>query len=182
MGIEAAIIGGSILGAGASISASRRQASAANQAAGLQAQATQQARQDLAPFRAAGESALNPLQDFISTPESTDLRRAEGFREIQNSAAARGKLGSGGTLTGLVQFNNMLNESKRQRRFNELFNVAVMGSNAAAGQATATQQGAQIQGDLLTQAGNARAAGLVGGANAVSGGIENLLLLDLYKR
>lgn len=56
-------------------------------------------------------------------------------------------------------------------------NLATMGQNAAAGQGTATMQAGGTISDLLTQQGNALAAGQVGAANANTQGINNLLNL-----
>jgi len=69
---------------------------------------------------AADETALTNLTSFIADGPETNLERSEGFGDIQASAAARGKLGSGGTLRDLVGFNNQLNERNRGNRLNEL--------------------------------------------------------------
>lgn len=127
-----------------------------------------------APYRGAGEQVLNPLVDLALKGPETELTRAEGFRNIQNSAAAQGKLHSGGTLAGLTQFNNMLNEQQYATRFNSLFNLATMGANASTNQATQTS-------NLITGAGNAQAAGYAGIANAGTNAINNFTFLDMLK-
>ena len=56
-----AIGGSALLGASAAKSAASTQAAAADRAAELQNQQFQQTREDLAPYRAAGQTALNAL-------------------------------------------------------------------------------------------------------------------------
>jgi len=54
-------------------------------------------------------------------------------------------------------------------------NLATLGANAAAGQATTTNQSGRNIADLFTQQGNAQAAGLVGAANSRASGASNVL-------
>ena len=82
----------------------------------------------------------------------------------------------------MTEFNAGINERFRGQQFNELFNLATLGSNAAAGQATATQQGAAASGNFMTQAGNAQAAGIVGAGTAINQGINNMAFLSLMNR
>ena len=146
-------LGGLFAGKGAE-RAGDVQADAANRALDL-------TRQDTAPFRAAGEAVLPTLTDLAIQGPETDLTRAEGFRTIQNTAAAGGRLRSGGALTELVRFNNMLNEGAFNSRINALQGLATLGGNTAARQATTSA-------NLITGAGNATAAGIAGRSNALS--------------
>jgi len=77
MGIAGAVIGGAALTAGASALSSSNQASAAQSAANTQAQAANQASADtlaeyqqtaanLAPYNAAGQATIGPLQSYVS--------------------------------------------------------------------------------------------------------------------
>jgi hypothetical protein len=100
---------------------------------------------------------INPLVSFL---------RDEGFRDIQESAAARGTLRSGGTLEDLTRFNTNLAATVapqlQQQRFNQLFNVLGLGANTAAGQGTAAlQTGANIA-NLQSGIGQAQAQGILG--------------------
>jgi len=78
---------------------------------------------------------INPLVSFI---------RDQGFEDIQESAAARGRLGAGGTLQDLTRFNTQLGGTLvpqlQNQRFNQLFNLLGLGANAATGQGTAALQ------------------------------------------
>jgi hypothetical protein len=176
-GLDWANIGTSILGLLGSKEAGDQQADAANNAAAGLERADLRARADLEPFRQAGGAALNPLVDFVTRGPETELERTEGFTNIQNSAAANGKLRSGGTLKGLTEFNSMLNSRNRNQRFNELFNLATLGSNSASRQATNTLGTASQVGELGTQAGNARAAGTVGGVNQLTNLFDNFVFM-----
>lgn len=142
------------------------QAEAGRESIAAQERALERARGDLQPFRETGGEILNPLLDFVKSGPESELERTQGFSDIQESAAAAGKLRSGGTLRSLTEFNNMLNARNRNQRFNELFNLAALGSNAASGQATATQNTGRAVGSTLEGIGNVRAAGEIGGANA----------------
>ena len=112
---------------------------------------------------------INPLVSFL---------RKEGFEDIQESAAARGRLGAGGTLKDLTEFNTQLTSTivpqLQQQRFNQLFNTLCLGANAATGQGTAGIQTAGNISNLLGNQGQARAAGITGQANAITGGINAL--------
>lgn len=112
-----------------------------------------------------GAGQVSPLFDFL---------RGEGFEDIQESAAAQGRLRSGGTLRDLSQFNTNLAGQFQQQRFNQLFNLLGLGSNVAAGQGTAGLQSATNISNLLGNIGQAQAQGSIGQANAVSQGISGL--------
>jgi hypothetical protein len=175
--IAVAIGGAAVVGAAVSRRSGNQQANAAAAATDVNERADLRAREDLRPFRDAGSGVLNTLSDFAMNGPETELERTEGFTNIQNSAAAGGKLQSGGTLKRLTEFKSVLNSRNRSQRFNELFNLATLGSNAAARQATNTLGSAQVQGDLLTQAGNAKAAGTVGMGNAGVNALSNFAFL-----
>lgn len=112
---------------------------------------------------------INPLVSFL---------RNEGFEDIQESAAAKGRLNAGGTLKDLTQFNTDLASTVapqlQQQRFNQLFSTLGLGANAATGQGTAAMNTAVNTGNLLQGIGNARAQGTIGQANAISSGIGDL--------
>jgi hypothetical protein len=175
--VGGAVIGSSALGAISANKAGKQQAAAAGQAQVRTDEAAAQARQDVLPFAQTGAFALPFLADFVSQDPNVGLQRTAGFQDIQQSAAAGGKLQSGGTLEALTEFNQRLNLGNRAQRFNELFNVATLGANASARAGTNTLTGSQIGSEFLTQGANARAAGRIGQGNAVNQGIENLIFL-----
>ena len=94
--------------------AAKLQADATNRATALQERMYKQSRSDYEPYRAAGARALSDLgnpdfqrdfqaSDFQKDP-GYDFRMQEGAKALQGSAAARGSLLSGGTLKALTKY------------------------------------------------------------------------------
>jgi len=166
-------------------SATRAQTHAANKAIEFTEESRDIARSDLQPFREAGTRSLRSnkaapsLATLVSNPaeqrkyiEENPLYqglRDDAFRDVTTNAAARGKLGSGGTLEELQRRYLSLGRSLISQDIAERTNLATLGANAASGQATATQQTSNPVSDLLTQRGNAAAAGKVAQADAING-------------
>jgi hypothetical protein len=149
-----------------------------------------------APFREAGVRALPELEtasrytpfgmkQFTADP-GYGFRLAEGQKALDRQAAARGGLISGGALRaaqrygqemGSQEYTNAFNryQTERQARLNPLQSLAGMaqtsvGQLGAAGQAMATGVG-----EAGGQAAQARASGYMGGANALSQGLNQYL-------
>lgn len=202
VGIAAPIIGGIVGGpagaaVGASIGGAVAGAGAASEAAaaGERAAAAGISEQEAArlafeertePFRQAGLEGAEQLTSFLQDPTQqleqinpiVSFLRDQGFEQIQESAAARGRLGAGGTLQDLTRFNLDLSATVapqlQNQRFNQLFNVAGLGANVAAGQGTAGIQTAGNISNLLGAGGRAEAGGITGTTNALLGGIQNV--------
>ena len=103
----------------------------------------------------------------------------QGTKAINERAIANGGYDSGATLKALTRFGNdygstKANESfarnmtQRQNTYNMLSGASGAGQNAAVGAGGLGMQGAAATGNLLTDYGNAGAAGRVGSANAWS--------------
>jgi hypothetical protein len=193
----AAIVGSTLIGANASKNAAQTQADAANRAADLQNAQYQQTRQDLAPWRTAGETALNKLVPLATdyTPFGMDqfkadpgyaFRLQEGLKQLGHAAGSRGGLISGQTLKATQdyaqnsasnEYTNAFNRYQAERQAR----LAPLQSLAGVGQTTATQLGqagaanANAVGNYLTGGAAANAAGMVGGANAVASGLGTYL-------
>ena len=150
------------------------QARSGREAIEFQRESRDQARDDLSTFRGIGEDVSDALLQFVLQGPETELERSRGFQDIERSAAAGGRLQSGGTLEELTGFNNMLNERNRSNRFSELFNLASLGANAASGQATATLQAGNNISSLTTGIGDSLAAGKIGKGNAIRGSVFDL--------
>ena len=137
----AAIVGGAVIGGLASDSASDKQEDAANRATDISNAQYNQTREDQAPFREAGYSALNRLQELLGTGGNagaagygsltrpftgSDLASdpgyqfslAEGERGIQRQATAAGRNYSGATLRALQRYGQGLASTT----FNDAFN------------------------------------------------------------
>jgi hypothetical protein len=108
----------------------------------------------------------------------------QGENAVLSNAAATGGVNSGNTLKALTQFGqgtanqdywNAYNAyvNQQNQRFGQLQTVAGSGQNAAGNLgALGTQVGSSV-GNNIVGAGNAAAAGQVGSANAIAGGINN---------
>lgn len=179
MGIAAAIKGAvgiagvasTFLGRSAAKRAARTQAESAEAGITETRAAREQAFGALAPFRAAGEAALDPLQRFVTEGPETEFERTQGFEAIQKSAAAGRKLQSGQTLKALTEFSAGVDQRFRNQRFNELFQLATLGQQSATGAAGIGIRSGERVSDLLVGQGDVRAAGTVGAANALQTGI-----------
>jgi hypothetical protein len=169
----------------ASKKASEQQQEAAQAGIDLTRETRDLARGDLQPFTQAGSAALDPLQNLVLDPQAQQdfitnnpffdsLLNEERQNTLQNRAAS-GKLGSGGTLKALDQNVLRIGQGLVDNQTNKLSNLANLGQASAAGQANVAQQAGRQGSDLLTQQGNAAAAGTVGQANARNAPLNNLL-------
>jgi hypothetical protein len=203
MCIAAAIVGSAVVGgvvsSSASRSAAKTQAAAADRASETELAMYDQTREDQAPWRQAGATALGQLtrgtadggefnrnfklSDFVKDP-GYDFRMTEGQNALERSAAARGGLMNGGTLKALNrygqdyasgEYNNAYSRfnNDQSTRFNRLSTVAGLGQTANNVTAQLGQQTASSVGNNITSAGAASAAGQVGAANAWTSAMNN---------
>jgi hypothetical protein len=120
--------------------------------------------------------------DFQADP-GYEFRKSEQEKALQRAAAASGGLGSGKFLKDAMRFSGGLADQtygaafdrfnvQNTNRFNRLASLAGIGQTAANQTgAAAGQFGSQI-GSNIIGAGNAMAAGQVGAANAINGGLS----------
>lgn len=181
----AALIGGSaLLGAGASFLSGREQAEAAERAGDLQREIYYRNREDLAPYREVGRAALSDLRDIYLTGEKDyttspgyDFRLSQGVEARERAASARGRRLSGAQEKALTRFGQDYATADYDQNFNRLSALAGTGQTATNTGVSAGQNYASGMGRATENAGAARASGYVGGANAISGGINNALSL-----
>lgn len=187
--IAAAIGGAGLLGAGASIFGSEKQADAANNAANIQQQMFNTSQQNLSPFVNAGSSVLPTLQKLLTpgADMSSVLSQIPGFqfaqqygqKAITNQATSRGL--SGNALTAGADYATGSANSAFSGIVQSLLGLSGQGANAAAGVSSAAgTAGGQI-GSSLIGAGNAQAAGATGAANAVSGASNGFMNYSLLQ-
>jgi hypothetical protein len=190
MGIETAILGSAVLGAYSANRASKTQAQAAQQGIDAQERMFNTQNELQAPFRKAGEEALNKLIPLSSnyTPFGMSqfqqdpgyaFRLSEGMKALDRTAAARGGLLSGSTLKGAQrygqdlasqEYTNAFNryQTERNAQLNPLQSLAGLGQTSTN---TLTNAAGQMGQNLAAGYGNmgqARASGYVGGANALT--------------
>ena len=195
-----AAIAGGAMASSASKKAAKTQAASADRASEIQQANFEQTREDLMPYKQAGDTALGQLmgqmgtngyfnqnftgQDIYSDP-SYQFRLQQGQDSIESSAAARGSLVSGATLKALQnygqesasqEYGNAYNRfnADQTNRYNRLSNLVGIGQNAAAQVGNAGAQTAQAVANNTMAGANSIAAGQVGSANAWAGAANNL--------
>lgn len=194
-----ATIGGGYLQGQAAKSAAQTQADAANRAMAQEAAMYGQSREDLAPYREQGYTALKDIErmkPFLTSqfgPEqfgqyldpSMAFRQRLGTQATERLANIGGGAISGNTMRALTdygqnlastEYGNAFNrfQTERGNIYNTLANIAGMGQSAVNTGVNAGQNFAAGQTGLITGGAAAQAAGTVGAANAYGGALGNL--------
>ena len=123
-------------------------------------------------------------QDFQADP-GYGFRLKEGLKAIDRTAAARGNMISGAAMKAAERYGQDMASQEYQNAYNRYNNdrstnyqmltgQQSVGQNASNAMNQASGQYAQNAGDAYMQAGNARASGYVGAANAWSGALNNM--------
>lgn len=202
--VAAAVVGGAIIGGVASNSAAKKaakaQENATDKATGVELEMFNQTRDDQKPWRDAGTQALSQMlagtktggefnrnfkmSDFVKDPGYA-FRMQQGQQGIERSASARGGVLNGGALKEQTRYGQEFASGEYGKaydrynndlttRFNRLSSIAGTGQTATAQTgALGTQVAGQI-GENYLQAGNARASGYVGSANAINNGAQTI--------
>ena len=113
------------------------------------------------------------------------FRQSEGMKALERSAAARGNLMSGSTMKGIQRFGQDLASQEYQNAFNRyqteraaklnpLQSLMGSGQSAANTLTGAAGQMGQNEASNLYNAGQARASGYIGQANALSGALGQI--------
>lgn len=135
-------------------------------------------RADLMPWLDAGRGALgrlqNPVANFAESPDY-QFRRDEGMRDIGNYFGAKGGAASGNALRALAEFNNNLAGSEFGNWWNRQAGLAGVGQTASQNIGSFGANSASNIGNLLGLQGVARASGIEGQTNALTGMLQNLL-------
>ena len=182
--VAAAIGGSALLGAASSRSAARTQAASADRAAELQREQFERQIELQEPWRQAGINALGRMgtgftgQVDLTQDPGYAFRLEQGQKALERSAAARGGLISGNTGGALQQFGQGLASQEYQNAYNRaLTQYNTTAALAGVGQTATNQLGAAGQnyamnaGNAYGAAGQARASGYMGMANAIGGGV-----------
>jgi hypothetical protein len=113
----------------------------------------------------AGTPAAPDYSAFFKSPDY-QFRKDQGMQGIERSAAARGGLGSGNTLTALADYNSNLAAGEYGNFYNRLASLAGIGQTAVGQSTAAGANTANAIGGSLTAAADARASGIGDSANA----------------
>lgn len=206
--IVGAIVGTSVIGAGVSMYAAGQQADATQAAGDMSLAATresnaltkemyEQGREDMEPWRVAGENAIQRIEaqpdfkfdasefQFMSDP-GYSFRLEEGINALDASAASRGRLQSGAQQKAIVgygqdmasqEYKNAYNrwQSEEQNRFERekaVFNTNENRDRYLAGQGQAAAAGTASSGNQMadTSARTAMAGATAAGNAAIAGG------------
>jgi len=195
MGIETALIGGgailgsALIGSNSSRRASNAQLASVREGIAASQAASAEGQTYLSPLMEVGQQGIdqagfltdpNQQFDWLQQNPLFNLALENANRGTMQSAAASGRLSAGDTLQQLS--NNVLLSaspliSGQKQSINDLLNLA---SGTATAQANTAIGAGTNTANLLTQGGNAQAAGIIGQANAIQGGIGNAL--SAYER
>jgi hypothetical protein len=177
-----------VLGGKGAKKAAKAEVQMGREALALQKQMYDQGRADLAPWRDAGGKAigqgfamLQPGYDYTASP-GYDFRLSEGLRGVENSAAARGLLQSGGTLKGIDKYAEGLAAQDYNDQFNRMMSVASGGQQAATSSVQAGQNYASGASNTLGNIGQAKASGYAGVSQAAQGTLGNLMDVYMWNR
>jgi len=194
--IPAAIIGSSLLGSSAANRAANTQAASSDRAADLQYEQYQDTVRRQKPFYDVGVNALPELVSASKyTPFGMDqfkadpgyaFRLSEGQKQLDRTAASRGGLLSGGALKAATRYGQDMGSQEYTNAFNRyqvernaslapLQSLTGMGQTTAQQVSNAGQTMATNVGNDITNSAAARASGYVGGANALTGGLNTYL-------
>lgn len=138
-------------------------------------------RSDMMPWMNAGKGALGDMQalnsgDFSKFYQSPDYQFAldQGFKSLDRSAAARGRLYSGGYGQDLVDFGQGLATQNYGNYYGRLADLAGIGQTTATNLGQFGQNKANQISNQYTNMGNARASAYQGYGNAFNKGISQI--------
>ena len=173
-----AIGGSALLGASAAKSAAKTQAASADQATQLQREMFNKQLELQQPFQEAGVNALAKMQKGVVSDymdPSYQFRLGEGMKALERQAAARGGLISGGALKAAQRYGQDYASQEFGNAYNRLAAMAGIGQTATGAMGNAAGNFGVNAGQNYMGAANARASGYVGGANALTGGLNQYL-------
>lgn len=172
-------------GASAAKKAAALQVASVNKAIEAQNTALTQATANVQPYLTAGQTTASGLTHLINDPNAQrafiqnnpfyDALANDAKSKLFANAAAKGKLGSGGTAEALQNSllllgSDLLNQSIQQRQ-----TLTNLGASTASDLNAINQSGASNITDLITSGGTARSAGVMGGYNAQNNALNNML-------
>lgn len=183
-GVASAFIGGN-----AAQSAANTQAQAAERAQQTTLQMFNTVQQNLKPFQQAGLAAIPGVENLLGLgPQGTagiltqlentpgyQFALKQGLQATQNGYAAQGLGQSGAAMKGAANYAEGLAENTYSTVFQNFLSTLNTGANAATALGQFTGQASGQLSSLIGQQGAATAAGTVGAANALTGGINSAL-------
>ena len=191
----AGAIGGAAIASSGANKAADKQKKAAKKAAQAQKDALAQQMALAKPYVEAGKNALAeyqklaPYEDFgmkqFQADPGYNFRMAEGMKELERSASARGLLQSGGTLKGIQQYGQNLASSEyqnafgryltqREARMNPYSYLTGIGQAAAAGQSSNIGTTGANLANIAMSKGDVQAAQAAGSAGMIGNAFSSI--------
>lgn len=202
------ILGTAINGSNAAADAAKIQSNAANKATQLQQDQFNVTNENQKPYREAGYTALNDLTKgtaeggyFSHQFDANDLKNnlapnydfmlKQGEGQVANQFSTSGGKLSGNEMQGLNEFTqnyagnafqNAFNNytTNQSNIYNRLANIANLGQESTQSTANTGANAVNNEGNYLTSGAAAQAAGKVGQANALTGGVNNIIGLASF--
>ena len=137
--------------------------------------------QDAQAYANANRTGGQEYGGYTKTP-GYDFRLEQGQDSLQAGAAARGGLYSGAAMRDLMKFGQDYGSNEYGNYLSRLGARADTGMAAATTTGQSAQQTAGNVSNSYGNIGNAQAAGAMGSANALTGGMQNLAGLWNYQR
>jgi hypothetical protein len=193
--LAGAAVAGSVVQGIAGSKAAKAQVKGQEAAIAEQRRQYDQTREDFAPWRNTGQSALSVLANvyglnsngtgstgatapdysaFYQSPDYT-FRRDQGLQAIDRSNAARGWLNSGAADKQRMRYGSDLAAGEFGNWFNRMAGIAGVGQAAAGSTAQAGMNAANNISNAQTNIGNANASSYANWGSAANSGINNVL-------
>lgn len=198
-------IASAVIGAGGSILGGKAKKDATTRAAEIQRESEGKRREELSPWRRAGEESLErvsaglrdgefAMDDFdLALDEGYEFRQQEGQKALTNALSRKGGAGGGRQMKELMRYNqgfasnefgNAYNREAQNRtnKYNMLNTTSNMGLNAAGQNVSTVGNIANNLSNTAVQRGIDTDNTYGGVATAANQGIENWLLAKNLKK
>ena len=196
MGIETAILGSAIIGAGSSIAGANKAAKGQKAAAKLQQRQYEESKAAFAPYTGAGEKALGLYGDSVGL-NGLDKQQAFfqnfehdpgwqeslnfGTRALENLNSIKGRGYGGNLVAGLGDYLQKNKLDAFKTRQSQLGGLVDTGRSSVTALAGIGQQSAAAQGANLANAGYYQGAGIMNAGNAITSGLNNYGQLNAFR-
>jgi hypothetical protein len=169
-------------GAEAALEGARGQTRIGREGLQLNAETLRRLEETLAPFVQAGQGRIGQASQLFGPQGAQTILDDPSFQAAANRTqqntlaqqAARGRTGAGETPLALQTGLTNLGADFLSRQRGDLLSALGLGQASAAQQASGGLQSGQRASDLLTQIGNAQAAGGIGAAQSFGQGSQNI--------
>jgi hypothetical protein len=188
-GVATAIVGSAIIGSQGAKKGAEAQAQSSEAAIKEQRRQFDIQNKQMQPWLQSGQGALGRMDQLLAgnmsgfqTDPGYQFALQEGMKGIDRRAAAGGKYASGGTLKDLMRYGQGMANQQYGDYWNRLAGMSGVGQTTGS---QLGQLGAQTAGNIgnnMMAAGNARASGYQGMANAGQSALNNALFYSMMPK